>query len=85
MPFARGAEHGFLNLLAAVVFGEEEDALAETDPSAFSLDAEAFKWGGRRAEAGRARAGRAERLRAIGSCSFFEPVEELERLGVLPL
>jgi hypothetical protein len=81
----RGSEHGFLNLLAAVVFGEEEDALAETEPEAFSLDAERFSWRGRRAYAAELDHARRERLRAIGSCSFFEPVEELEALGVLPL
>ena len=80
-----GEEHGFLNLLAAVVFGEEEDALAETDATAFSLDAEAFMWGTRRAKASELAQARLERLRSIGSCSFFEPVEELEQLGVLPL
>lgn len=78
-------EHGFLNLLAAVVFGEEEDALAEPDPAAFRLDAEAFSWGDRRADAAEVAQARMERLRSIGSCSFFEPVEELEQLGVLPL
>jgi hypothetical protein len=78
-------EHGFLNLLAAVVFGEEEDALAETDPDAFSLDADAFSWGDRRADAAEVAQARVERLRSIGSCSFFEPVEELEQRGVLPL
>jgi hypothetical protein len=80
-----GGEHGFLNLLAAVVFGEEEDALAEADPEAFSLDADGFSWGGRQAEPPELAQARVERLRSIGSCSFFEPVEELEKLGVLPL
>ena len=37
-------EHGFLNLLAAVVFGDEEAALAETDPDAFALDADVVRW-----------------------------------------
>jgi hypothetical protein len=78
-------EHGFLNLLAAVVFGEEEDALAEADAGAFSLDADGFSWGARHADAPELAQARVERLRSIGSCSFFEPVEELERLGVLPL
>jgi hypothetical protein len=81
----RDGEHGFLNLLAAVVFGEEEEALAETEPEAFSLDAERFAWRERRAYAAELHHARGERLRAIGSCSFFEPVEELEALGVLPL
>jgi hypothetical protein len=81
----RNGEHGFLNLLAAVVFGEEEDALAETEPEAFRLDAERFAWRERRAYAAELDHARRERLRSIGSCSFFEPVKELETLGVLPL
>ena len=78
-------EHGFLNLLAAVVFGVEVRALVETDPTAFKLDAEACSWRGRSASAGELEAARRNRLHSIGSCSFFEPVEELDALGVLPL
>lgn len=78
-------EHGFLNLLAAAVFGDEERALEETDAGAFTLRADGFAW--RDWSAGPDELGRARRegLRSIGSCSFFEPVEELEALGVLPL
>jgi hypothetical protein len=78
-------EHGFLNLLAAVVFGEEESALAETDPDAFTLGVDGFSWRDRRAGIGELAHARRERLHSIGSCSFFEPVEELEQLGILPL
>ena len=78
-------EHGFLNLLAAVVFGDEEHALAEADPAAFELDTDAFSWRGRAGSASELAAARRERLHSIGSCSFFEPVEELEGMGVLPL
>jgi hypothetical protein len=78
-------EHGFLNLLAAVVFGDEENALAETDPAAFELDIDAFSWRGQAASAQGLAATRRDRFHSIGSCSFFEPVEELEALGVLPL
>lgn len=78
-------EHGFLNLLAAVVFGDEELALEDTDPAAFELDAERFSWRGRSACAGELVSARRKRLHSIGSCSFFEPVEELEGLGLLPL
>ena len=78
-------EHGFLNLLAAVVFGDEESALQETDPAAFQLDRDAFSWRGRAASAHVLAEARRDRLHSIGSCSFFEPVEELEALGVLPL
>jgi hypothetical protein len=81
----RDGEHGFLNLLAAVVFGEEEAALGELEPEAFALDAESFSWRGRHALAGELAHARRERFNSIGSCSFFEPVEELEQLGVLPL
>ena len=78
-------DHGFLNLLAAVVFdGEEEAALAETDASAFTLDAWAFVWRDRSASAGELARVRHELLHSIGSCSFFEPVGELEALGMLP-
>jgi hypothetical protein len=78
-------EHGFLNLLAAVVFGDEEDALAESEPGAFTLERNAFTWRGRPAGPEALREARRERLHSIGSCSFFEPVGELEALGVLPL
>ena len=81
---ARDGEHGFLNLLAAVLFRDEERALAERDPAAFGLDSDWFRW--RDCQAGPAEIvhARRERLRSIGSCSFFEPVEELEALGMLP-
>jgi hypothetical protein len=76
------AEHGFLNLLGAAVFGDEERALAEEDATAFGLDAEGFRWRERVAGAAALAAVRRGRLHSIGSCSFFEPVEELEALGV---
>jgi len=78
-------EHGFLNLLAAVVFGDQEDALAESDPEAFGIDSGGFSWRGRHARSAELVRARHERLHSIGSCSFFEPVGELEALGVLPL
>jgi hypothetical protein len=36
-PVRRDDEHGFLNLLSAAVFGDEEAALAETEPAAEEL------------------------------------------------
>ena len=76
-------DHGFLNLLAAAVFGDEEEALAETDPDAFGLTVESFSWRGRSAGPDELGDVRATLLRAIGSCSFFEPVDELKALGLL--
>jgi predicted transcriptional regulator len=79
-------EHGFLNLLAAAVFeGDEEAVLADSDPGAFRLTEGAFAWRDRSATAADLTRVRRNGLHAIGSCSFFEPVEELEAVGVLPL
>jgi hypothetical protein len=79
-----GGEHGLLNLLAAVAFGDEERALEEEDGEAFALDAESFRWRDRSLGAEELARVRSEQLRSVGSCSFFEPVEELESLGMLP-
>ncbi len=79
-------EHGFLNLFAAVVFeGDEEAALGETDAAAFFLEASSFGWRDRSATADEIARVRHERFHSIGSCSFFEPVADLEALGMLPL
>src|SRR5262249_54564617 len=75
-------EHGFLNLLAAAVFGDEEEALREGQP-AFALDADSFRWRDREAKPGRLADVRASLFHSIGTCSFFEPVEELDALGIL--
>jgi hypothetical protein len=77
-----GGEHGFLNLLAAAVFGDEEDALRAPRGS-FELDGAAMRWGGRTAGAEELARVRGSLLHSIGSCSFFEPVGELHELGVL--
>jgi hypothetical protein len=80
-PTAAG-EHGFLNLLAACVFGDEEEAL-RAPAGAFELDEHSFRWDGREADAGELARMRTELLNSIGSCSFFEPVEELRALEIL--
>jgi hypothetical protein len=80
-PTAAG-EHGFLNLLAASVFGSEEEALSAR-PGAFELDANSFRWNGRVADAAELARIRSTLFHSIGSCSFFEPVGELQALGML--
>jgi hypothetical protein len=74
-------EHGYLNLLAAAVFGNEEEALRERPP-AFALAAESFRWRDQEALPARLADVRASLFHSIGTCSFFEPVEELGKLGV---
>jgi hypothetical protein len=66
----RGQEHGFLNLLAAAASDDVEEMLESDDPELLLS-----------ADPRRARAV----LRSIGSCSFWEPVDDLKALGVLPL
>jgi hypothetical protein len=75
-------EHGFLNLLAAATFGDEVAALRAPRGS-FELDERSFRWNGREAEADELARVRETLFHSIGSCSFFEPVEELEELGIL--
>jgi hypothetical protein len=75
-------QHGFLNLLAAAIFEDEEAALAEDDPGAFRLDGDVFRWRDREASEVDVRKGR-ELFVAFGSCSFSEPVDELRARGFL--
>jgi len=73
-------EHGFLSLLAACVFRDEEEMLATRD---IALDAESFRAGGRTAGADECARVRSELFASIGSCSFAEPLGELRELGIL--
>jgi hypothetical protein len=82
-PLRSGDEHGFLNLLAAAVFGDEEDALAEDDPTAFRLTPETFGWHDHEAGAEEIARVRREVFVGFGSCSAQEPVDGLRELGLL--
>ena len=76
----QGDAHGFLNLLAAAVFDEE--ALAEEDAGTFRLNESHFMWRDRDAAPVEILNAR-ELFVGFGSCSFFEPVDELKGLGLL--
>jgi hypothetical protein len=82
-PLRDGDEHGFLNLLAAAVFGDEEEALAEEDPSAFALSDETFGWREHRAGPDEIARIRRELFVSFGSCSAQEPIVGLRALGML--
>jgi hypothetical protein len=73
-------EHGFLNVLAACVFGDEEEMLSTRG---VALDADSFRARGRSADAAACALVRRDLFASIGSCSFDEPVGELRALGIL--
>lgn len=83
----RAVMHGFLNILAAAAFawhGEEniEPLLAEVDPRKFSFD-DKMHWNNLELTVDQIRDSRKNFFHAIGSCSFEEPVHELQALGLL--
>jgi hypothetical protein len=77
-PLAAEGRHGFLNVIAACAFGETA-ALT----GAVELDADALRWRDREAGPDVLARVRREQLVAVGSCSFFEPVEDLREIGIL--
>jgi hypothetical protein len=77
-------EHGFLNLLAAAVFGDEQDALEDEDREEFSLTSDEFGWRERTASAEEIARVRRELFVGFGSCSAQEPIDALTAVGLLP-
>ena len=83
--------HGFLNVLAAAALAEAtgagppelERVLAEEDPGAFAVEPDALRVGAATAPTAAIEAARERLFVGYGSCSWREPVEDLERLGVL--
>jgi hypothetical protein len=83
----RAVMHGFLNVFLAAAFAwhgdrDIEPVLAETDPAAFRFDDRAH-WRGRSLSSEQVRDARQQFAHSFGSCSFAEPVEGLEALGLL--
>lgn len=82
--------HGFLNLLVAAALAESgADAatiaavVAEEDGSALKVGAAGLGWRDKHAGAEVVKKVRAGRFASYGSCSFDEPVADLEALGIL--
>jgi hypothetical protein len=65
-------------VLAACAFVDEAALEGEVE-----LDPESLRWRGRAAGPDELERVRREQLVAIGSCSFFEPVDDLQGLGIL--
>jgi hypothetical protein len=83
-----GKMYGFLNLFLAatlVYAGEPDDTalalLQEEDPLAFSFTDDAIVWRDKRIDVDHIRASRADFAISFGSCSFREPVDEIESLA----
>ena len=82
--------HGFVNLFcaAALVYFEgdatdAESVLHEEKAAAWEVEADAIAWGSMRWSAAQIRKVRQDLMICIGSCSFEEPMRDLEALGWL--
>jgi hypothetical protein len=87
---ACGTMFGFLNLFLATAFmaaGLDDRAalelLEERDVDAIRFAAEGTEWRGRRLDLDAIRRARETGIVSFGSCSFSEPITELESLGLL--
>ena len=83
----RAPMHGFLNVFVASAFAwhdlrDIEPILAETDLKAFRFNEQAH-WRDRSLSVEQIDSARAQFAHAFGSCSFEEPVQDLEALGLL--
>jgi hypothetical protein len=83
--------HGFLNVFVAaalVARGHLDDLtllaiLEETDASAFRVEGETIAWRDHAFALADLAAARSGFARSFGSCSFAEPVQDLQHLGML--
>ena len=86
----RGTMFGFLNVFVAAALartGMPEAGLAEVleerDAGAFVFGEDTVSWRDHRADAHAVAGARRDAVMSFGSCSFREPVDELEALGLL--
>ncbi len=83
--------HGFLNVFAAAVASHtlaipESTVcamLAEESPDSFALDIDGLSWREHRVSVEEIALARRDFAISFGSCSLMEPVEDLQRLGLL--
>ena len=87
---ARGTMFGFLNLFLATAFvsaGTDDAAverlLEERDRQVLRFDAGGVEWGGRRIDLETLRCTRESGIVSFGSCSFTEPIADLQSLDLL--
>lgn len=82
--------HGFLNLLAAAALARGgastellSEVIASEDPAQFQFQALGFAFGDERASIDDIESMRRDLFVGYGSCSFSEPIEDLQHLGLL--
>jgi hypothetical protein len=83
--------HGFLNVFLAaafvsccgMAFDDAVGILGEEAPARFVVTEDAIAWGSFRVDVEALRAVRRTFATAFGSCSFEEPIEDLQAIGLL--
>jgi hypothetical protein len=86
----RGLMFGFLNVFLAAAFlgagldhGQAQQILEERRLSAFQVEYDGICWGSHRLSLADLQRARRESIVSFGSCSFTEPLEELQALHLL--
>ena len=86
-----GAMFGFLNLFLTTAFlraglpeSAAADLLEERSAESFRIADEGIGWRGHRLDANELRLSRTEGMISFGSCSFTEPLADLEALNLVP-
>ncbi len=87
----RGTMHGFINVFVAAAFARAghpnpiiEKVLLEEQPGAFAFSDKAVEWRGTPVPTTEIQKTRNNFAIAFGSCSFEEPISDLQALGLLP-
>jgi adenosylcobinamide amidohydrolase len=87
---ASATMHGFINVFVAATmayYGAREadvlTVLEEEDPAAFAWSKTSLKWRNQRLSMKQVKEARSDFAISFGSCSFVEPIADLQKLGWL--
>ncbi len=85
-----GTMHGFFNLFLAAAFLRQNmknnfvhQLFQDFDHTSFKFDDDGAEWRGNRVDLQQLKLTRERNAVSFGSCSFLEPVEDLQQLGFL--